>query len=135
MSELARRLGYGDQYPDAGEPLLRFVLQGSGYTLEDVKNAGGWVQSGQPLMEYRKWEKGRLRADGRPGFETPTGKFEIRSTLLEEYGYEGLPKYTEPVEGPLARCPNEAARQPRGSAAPSRKVGSGSEVVPGAHIR
>ena len=103
MSELARRLGYGDQYPEAGEPLLRFVLQGSGYTLEDVKNAGGWVQAGQPLMEYRKWEKGRLRADGRPGFETPTGKFEIRSTLLEEYGYEGLPKYTEPVEGPLAR--------------------------------
>jgi cysteine desulfurase NifS len=103
MCELARRLGYGDQYPEAGEPLLRFVLQGSGYTLEDVKNAGGWVQAGQPLMEYRKWEKGRLRADGRPGFETPTWKFEIRSTLLEEYGYEGLPKYTEPVEGPLAR--------------------------------
>jgi cysteine desulfurase NifS len=54
-------------------------------------------------MEYRKWEKGELRADGAPGFETPTGKFEIWSTRLEDYGYEPLPRYTEPVEGPLAQ--------------------------------
>ncbi|NIP83775.1 MAG: aminotransferase class V-fold PLP-dependent enzyme [Gemmatimonadetes bacterium] len=53
-------------------------------------------------MEYRKWEKGGLRPDGQPGFDTPTGKFEIWSTVLEEYGYEPLPKYTEPTEGPLA---------------------------------
>jgi cysteine desulfurase NifS len=43
-----------------------------------------------------------LRADGEPGFDTPTKKFEIWSTKLEEYGYEPLPKYTEPVEGPRA---------------------------------
>ncbi|MEE9466003.1 MAG: IscS subfamily cysteine desulfurase, partial [Candidatus Neomarinimicrobiota bacterium] len=54
-----------------------------------------------PVMEYRKWEKGGLRPDGNPGFDTPTGKFEIHSTILEEYGYEPLPKYTEPSEGPL----------------------------------
>jgi cysteine desulfurase NifS len=54
------------------------------------------------MMEYRKWEKGKLREDGRSGFDTPTGKFEIHSTVLEEYGYEPLPRYTEPVEGPLA---------------------------------
>ena len=55
------------------------------------------------MMEYRKWEKGRLRSDGRPGFETPTGKFEIASTILEEHGYDPLPVYTEPKEGPLAQ--------------------------------
>ena len=55
------------------------------------------------LMEYRKWEKGLLRADGRPGFDTPTGKFEIASTILEEHGYDALPVYTEPAEGPLAQ--------------------------------
>jgi cysteine desulfurase NifS len=103
MTELARRLGYGEQYPGSEEELLRFVLRESGYAPEDVRRAGGWVTAAQPLMEYRKWQKGRLRADGQPGFDTPTGKFEIRSTVLEEFGYEGLPKYTEPVEGPIAR--------------------------------
>ncbi len=113
MSELARRLGYGDQYPEAGEPLLRFVLQGSGYTLEDVRKAGGWVQSGQPLMEYKKWEKGRLRADGRPGFETPTGKFEIRSTLLEEYRVRRAAQVHRTGRGP-AGAPRPGSLVPAG---------------------
>jgi cysteine desulfurase NifS len=53
------------------------------------------------MMEYKKWEKGKLRPDGKPGFDTPTGKFEIWSTVLEDQGYEPLPKYTEPREGPI----------------------------------
>lgn len=100
MAELARRLGYGDLYPQTEEELTRLALRGSGYTLEDVKAAGGWVQMPAPMMEYKKWQKGGLRPDGRPGFDTPTGKFEIWSTTLEEYGYEPLPKYVEPKEGP-----------------------------------
>ena len=63
------------------------------------------------MMEYRKWEKGLLREDGKPGFETPTGKFEIASTLLEEYGYDPLPRYVEPTESPASR-PDLAARHP-----------------------
>jgi cysteine desulfurase NifS len=133
MTELARRLGYGDQYPGAGDELVRFVLQGSGYTPEDVRRAGGWVRVAQPLMEYRKWQKGRLRADGKPGFETPTGKFEIRSTVLEEFGYEGLPKYTEPVEGPIAR-PDLARSFPlvfNSGARPHTNFRSQSHDIPG----
>lgn len=103
MAELARRLGYGELYPQTEEELLRFVLDGSGYTLEEVRAAGGTVKVPNPLLEYRKWEKGLLRADGAPGFDTPTGKFEIASTLLADFGYEPLPKYVEPVEGPLSR--------------------------------
>jgi cysteine desulfurase NifS len=101
MAELACRLGYGDRFPQTEEELLRFALEGSGYTLEDVREAGGWVKTPTPMMEYKKWQKGGLRRDGEPGFDTPTGKFEIRSTVLEEYGYEPLPKYVEPTEGPL----------------------------------
>jgi cysteine desulfurase NifS len=101
MAELARRLGYGDRFPQSEEELLRHVLEGSGYTPEQVRKAGGWVKIPTPMMEFKKWEKGGLRADGQPGFETPSGKFEIASTVLEEYGYEPLPKYVEPVEGPL----------------------------------
>lgn len=102
MAELAKRLGYGSLYPQSEEELVRFALEGSGYTLEDVRSAGGWVKIPTPMMEYKKWQKGGLRQDGKPGFETPTGKFEIWSTVLEDYGYEPLPKYTEPKEGPQA---------------------------------
>ena len=102
LTELARRLGYGDRYPQTEEDALRYVLEGSGFTLEDVRAAGGHVSIEPVIVQYKKWEKGLLRPDGAPGFDTPTGKFEILSTTLEEHGYEGLPVYTEPGEGPLA---------------------------------
>ena len=109
MAELAQRLGYGHLYPQTEEEMIRFALEGSGYSLEDVREAGGWVKIPSPMMEYKKWQKGGLRADGKPGFDTPTGKFELRSSILEDYGYESLPKYTEPTEGPQASP--ELARQ------------------------
>jgi cysteine desulfurase NifS len=111
MAELARRLGYGGLYPQSEEELLRFVLDGSGYSVEDVREAGGWTKLPSPMMEYKKWQKGGLRGDGNPGFDTPTGKFEIWSTTLEDYGYEPLPRYTEPTEGPVA-SPRAAADYP-----------------------
>jgi cysteine desulfurase NifS len=111
QAELARRLGYGHLYPQTEEELLRRVLAGSGFTLEDVRTAGGMVKVPTVMQQYKKWEKGLLRRDGRPGFDTPTGLFEIASTLLEEHGYDPLPVYTEPQEGPLSR-PDLAVRFP-----------------------
>jgi cysteine desulfurase NifS len=102
IAELARRLGYGDLYPQSEEEMIRFALKNSGYTPEQIKEADGYVKIPTPMMEYKKWEKGKLRTDGKPGFETPTGKFEIWSMVLEDHGYEPLPKYIEPEEGPLA---------------------------------
>jgi cysteine desulfurase NifS len=103
LTELAERLGYGDRYPRSEEDLLRHVLEGSGFTLEHVREAGGEVQIPTMMMQYKKWEKGMLREDGQPGFNTPTGKFEIASSILEEHGYDVLPVYSEPDEGPLAQ--------------------------------
>ncbi len=111
MAELARRLGYGHLYPQSERELIDLALEGSGYSRAEVEAAGGWVKLPTPLMEYRKWEKGGLRPDGRPGFDTPTGKLEIHSMVLEEYGYEPLPKYTEPTEGPLGN-PQLAGQYP-----------------------
>ncbi|MFQ5664715.1 MAG: molybdopterin-dependent oxidoreductase, partial [Terriglobia bacterium] len=102
LAELAKRLGYGHLYPQTEEDLLRHVLKGSGFTLEQVREQGGIVKIPTPMMEYRKWEKGGLRPDGKPGFDTPSAKFEIASSILADHGYEPLPKYTEPTEGPLA---------------------------------
>ncbi|MCK5573795.1 MAG: aminotransferase class V-fold PLP-dependent enzyme, partial [Bacteroidetes bacterium] len=111
MAELAQRLGYGHLYPRTEDAMIRTALEGSGYTLEQVRESGGWVKIPTPMMQYKKWQKGGLRADGQPGFETPTGRFEITSSLLEEHGYEPLPKYVEPVEGPLG-SPQIAERYP-----------------------
>ena len=102
MTELAKRLGYGDLYPQSEKDMICFALKKSGFSIEQVQDAGGMVKISTPFMEYRKWEKGKLRSDGKPGFQTPTGKFEIWSTVLEEQGYEPLPKYIEPEEGPIA---------------------------------
>ena len=102
LAELARRLGYGHLYPQTEEELLDHVLKGSGFTPGEVRASGGMVSVETKMMEYRKWEKGLLRPDGKPGFDTPTGKFEIASSTLGEYGYDPLPVYTEPKEGPLS---------------------------------
>lgn len=103
MAELAKRLGYGHLYPQSEEELLKKVLENSGFTLEQVREAGGEVQAPTVMNQYKKWEKGQLRPDGNPGFDTPSGKFEIASTILEEHGYEPLPVYTEPAESPKSR--------------------------------
>jgi len=103
LSELARRLGYGHLYPQSEEEVLARALEGTGFTVDEVRAAGGSVQIPTVMMEYRKWEKGRLRPDGRPGFNTPSGKLEIASSILAEHGYDPLPAYTEPAEGPLSR--------------------------------
>jgi len=102
LTELAERLGYGHLYPQSDEEILERALEGTPFTVNEVREAGGSVQVPTVMMEYRKWEKGRLRRDGQPGFDTPTGKFEITSTILAEHGYDPLPVYTEPAEGPLA---------------------------------
>lgn len=102
LAELARRLGYGELYPQTEEDILRFALEPSGFSLEEVRAAGGEARVPTAMMQYKKWEKGLLRPDGQPGFNTPSGKFEIASSFLAEHGYDPLPVYTEPAEGPLA---------------------------------
>ncbi len=102
FAELADRLGYGDRWPRTDEEKIRRGLEGTGVTLEQLQANPAGVPLPTTPMRYRKYETGELRADGRPGFETPTGKFEFTSEWFREHGYEPLPIYTEPEEGPLA---------------------------------
>lgn len=101
MAGLASALGYGELYPQTEEEMIDFALKGSGHMLKSIRDKGGWVQIPSPIIQYKKWEKGLLRPDGKKGFDTPSGKFEIHSNILDEYGYEPLPKYTEVKESPL----------------------------------
>ena len=111
MAELADRLGYGHLYPQTEDALLRHALDGTGFTLEQVRANGGEAQVPTVMMQYKKWKKGKLRADGEVGFNTPSGKFEIAASTLVEHGYDALPVYTEPGEGPLSR-PDLAVKFP-----------------------
>jgi anaerobic selenocysteine-containing dehydrogenase len=106
---IAGRLGYGRLYPHSDEEKIRRALDGSGLDLETLRRHPEGVRLPVPEPRYRKWELGLLRRDGQPGFETPTGKFEIASSVLAEYGYDALPVYVEPQEGPLSTP--ELARQ------------------------
>ena len=103
LAELAQRLGYGHLYPQTEEAALERALLGTGFTPQEVRAAGGHVTLDPVMTQYRKWDKGMLRPEGELGFDTPSGKFEIASTILAEHGYEPLPVYTEPSEGPLSR--------------------------------
>ncbi|MCI8468999.1 MAG: molybdopterin-dependent oxidoreductase [Eggerthellaceae bacterium] len=54
-----------------------------------------------PPYTYKKYEKGMGRPDGYPGFNSPTGKIEFKSTLYKNWGYEPLPYYIECPYSPV----------------------------------
>ncbi len=101
FAELAARLGYGHRWPQTEAGMVEAALEGVGVTREELLAHPAGLPFAEPEMVYRKYEKGLLREDGRAGFNTPTGKFEITSEWLREFGYDPLPVYTEPTEGPL----------------------------------
>jgi anaerobic selenocysteine-containing dehydrogenase len=101
LAGLAKALGYGDRYPQSEEEMLKFVLAGAPISLEQLKSKPEGVSIPPPPMVYEKYKAGLLRKDKKPGFETPSGKFEISSSLLKKYGYDPLPVYQEPTEGPI----------------------------------
>ena len=49
-----------------------------------------------PAFEYRKHEKGLLRPDGQPGFNTPSGRIELYNSIFALWGYDPLPQWDEP---------------------------------------
>jgi anaerobic selenocysteine-containing dehydrogenase len=108
---IAERLGYGHLYPQSSEDRLRRAFSGGGLDLETLRRHPEGMPLPVPEQRYRKWELGLLRRDGVPGFDTPSGKFEIASSVLAEYGYDPLPVYVEPQEGPIS-TPKLAERFP-----------------------
>jgi len=102
LAGLAKALGYGDRYPQSEGEMLEFVFPAGGsISLEQLKSKPEGISIPSPPMIYEKYKAGLLRKDKKPGFETPSGKFELSSNLLKKYGYDSLPLYQEPTEGPI----------------------------------
>ncbi len=67
-------------------------------TYEDFQE----LAPGYQPFEYYRYESGKLRADGLPGFNTRTGRIELWSTYYSSVGLEPLPYFEEPIPGPVS---------------------------------
>ena len=101
LTSLAKGLGYGDLFPPTDEDRLKSAFGSGPVSLEELKAHPEGVKFDAGRQEYRKYAKGLLRKGGEPGFDTPSGKVELASSILKKYGYDALPVYVEPLEGPL----------------------------------
>ncbi|MDR0916841.1 MAG: molybdopterin-dependent oxidoreductase [Oscillospiraceae bacterium] len=105
-------LGYSDVFFGGGdtceEECIREVLRTLGgsreITLEELRAVApdGITLPMRGGPKFKKWELGLLRADGQPGFDTPSGKVEFTSEVLRENGLDPLPLYREPVYSPIS---------------------------------
>ena len=97
--ELGKRL-HPEHWPwDTAEEFFNDQLKPEfGFDFNDLREKGVF----QPPYEYKKYEKGLLRFDGEPGFNTVTGMVELCSTLFEAWGEDPLPYYQEPHYSPYS---------------------------------
>lgn len=100
--ELARRFNPNLKWKSLRQ-LIDDFLRPSGLNYDQLKEKG-WVfpPKGHPTAPYHRHAKGLLRKDGKPGFNTPTGKVELYSTHFERWGYDPLPYYAEPHWSPYS---------------------------------
>jgi len=90
LCELANKLGLGEYFWDTEEECLDAILKPAGLTFEEFRKVG--VISGS--KRYRSYES--------QGFATPSGKVELYSSQLKEWGFDPLPLYHEPPETPYS---------------------------------
>lgn len=96
FSELAKRLGFGDEFWNGDfERCVSHILEPSGISLEELKQHPEGIRfpiTPRPPKHYEQ-----------KGFQTPSGKVEISSSILAKAGSEPLPVYKEPMESPVSR--------------------------------
>jgi thiosulfate reductase / polysulfide reductase chain A len=85
LKQIAERLGLGHYFPYGGmEELVDWQLEGTGFTRKDFEAKGFVVCTKEAIF----WD----RKDGLK-FKTPSGKIELRSSLLEAAGFPSFPPY------------------------------------------
>lgn len=87
---LGQKLGFEEYFPSI-ETFVADALRPSGAKWAELRQMEHGIEI---PVEYRKYEK--------TGFGTPTGKFELYSTIMEKWGYNPLPEHIEPPESPVS---------------------------------
>jgi anaerobic selenocysteine-containing dehydrogenase len=109
--ELARRFDPDFRWSSLHQ-LYDEIIRPSGMTYEELQEAGwAFPPEGHPSCPYHRFEKGLLRPDGKPGFQTPSGRVELYSSLREEWGLEPIAHYEEPPFTPISQ-PEQYAKYP-----------------------
>ena len=101
MYEIGRRcmpVNFG-RFKNFYEFLEYYRLNGK-TTFEELREEV--VHQKTETLSYRKYETGKLRPDGMPGFNTPTGRVELYSTMFRQFGEDPLPYYEEPQLSPVS---------------------------------
>jgi len=89
---LGVRLGQEQHWPWKDlEEAYDYRLSPLGHTVKSFAQAGGHMSLKRGLMSWRD-----------VGFATPSGKFELSSSILERLGRDPLPAYVEPAESPVS---------------------------------
>ncbi len=102
IAELGKELGYGEYFPwQNAEELFQYLFDPTGITVEQFKERPGGAFYAKP--ESQKYLSS--------GFSTPSGKVELYSETLGQYGYDPLPVFEEPMESPISR-PDLAGEYP-----------------------
>ena len=70
---------------------IDFRLKPSGFNFEELREKGSIF----PNVEYFRHTRGKLRKDGKPGFETPSGRVELYSSVMNESGLQPIPEYND----------------------------------------
>jgi anaerobic selenocysteine-containing dehydrogenase len=87
--ELGKRMG--QEWFATVEDALDYLLEPTGLNWEQFKEKG-YLKGERSFYKYRQ-----------KGFSTPTRKVELYSTVLEGWGRDPLPKYTEIPESPVSQ--------------------------------
>jgi len=101
--ELAKRFNPNLRWKNIYE-LFDEIVKPSGLTFKQLQEKGwAFPPQGHPSAPYHRFEKGLLRPDKKPGFQTPSGKVELYSSLREEWGLEPIAHYEEPPFTPVSQ--------------------------------
>ena len=96
LAAIATHLGYGNAFPRTEKEIRDLAFNNDPEMLNALDSHLGLARLPFPKRRVRKYETGHLRSDGKPGFPTPSGRFEFKSETLERYGYDPIPVYTDP---------------------------------------
>ncbi|MFC1965323.1 molybdopterin-dependent oxidoreductase, partial [Chloroflexota bacterium] len=91
INELAKKMGLREYFWEDEQQFLDDILKPLGLTFEEFRKLG--IVSGSK-QRYRLYEV--------DGFGTPSGKVELYSSRLKEWGMDPLPAYYEPAETPYS---------------------------------